>query len=252
MRTRKSGTRVLSWLLALCMVVGLLPVSSFAAPASDTDSTANNVSAVQAYSSQLRAANQKTDYSAGQFTWDTEKKDDSWRYFNGVMMDAFLMEGDTAYADAFYNGNISEEGTITNYNTGELDSVAAARGLFDLLDSSKNAEKYKKAIQYIYTQLETQVTYANCGGNYLHKQDTSGNPTGGWDTWNISLDGLYMAEPFLMECANAIDNGKLTLTDEAGNTVSSSAIYQAVYNRFVWVADPCTMKQPVCTITAGM
>lgn len=202
-----------------------------------TDSTANNVEIIKSYASQLRTANPKTDYSSGNFTWDTEGKTDSWRYFNGVMMDAFLMEGDTAYADAFYNSNINSDGTIKNYIVGELDSVPTARGLFDLLDTSVNAEKYKKAIQYVYNQLEGQVTYDSCGGNYLHKQDTNGNPTSGWSTWNIGLDGLYMAEPFLMECAKAIDSGKLALTDKSGNAVSSAGIYDAVYNRFLWVAE---------------
>ncbi len=236
MRAKKARKKVLSFVLALCMLVGILPTAGFAAQDTSIDSTATNVNTVQSYSAQMRKANTKTDYSEGGFTWDTERKKDSWRYFNGVMMDAFLMEGDTAYADAFYNSNINDDGTIQNYITGELDSVPTARGLFDLLNSS-HKENYKKAIQYVYTQLEDQVSYDNCGGNYLHKQDTSGNPTSGWSTWNIGLDGLYMAQPFLMECANAIDNGTLTLTDKDGAPVSSADIYKAVYDRFAWVAD---------------
>lgn len=236
MRAKKARKKVLSFVLALCMLVGILPTSGFAAQDTSIDSTATNVNTVKSYSAQMRTANTKTDYSKGGFTWDTEGKTDSWRYFNGVMMDAFLMEGDTAYADAFYDSNINEDGTIKKYHTGELDSVPTARGLFDLLNSS-HQEKYKKAIQYVYTQLENQVSYDSCGGNYLHKQDTSGKPTGGWSTWNIGLDGLYMAQPFLMECANAIDNGTLSLTDKNDAPVSSADIYQAVYKRFAWVAD---------------
>lgn len=237
MRMKRASAKVLSFVLALCMVIGILPTSGFAAQETSTDRTAANVDIIQSYSAQMREANTKTDYSTGGFTWDTEGKTDSWRYFNGVMLDAFLMEGDTAYADAFYKSNINDDGTIKNYKTGELDSVPTARGLFDLLDSNANAERYKKTIQYVYTQLEGQVSYDNCGGNYLHKQDTSGNPTGGWSTWNIGLDGLYMAEPFLMECANAIDNGKLSLTDQSGKAVASADIYKAVYDRFAWVAE---------------
>ena len=236
MRAKKARKKVLSFVLALCMLVGILPTAGFAAQDTSIDSTATNVNTVKSYSAQMRTANTKTDYSVGGFTWDTEGKTDSWRYFNGVMMDAFLMEGDTAYADAFYDSNINEDGTIKKYHTGELDSVPTARGLFDLLNSS-HQEKYKKAIQYVYTQLENQVSYDSCGGNYLHKQDTSGKPTGGWSTWNIGLDGLYMAQPFLMECANAIDNGTLSLTDKNDAPVSSADIYQAVYKRFAWVAD---------------
>lgn len=236
MRAKKARKKVLSFVLALCMLVGILPTSGFAAQDTSIDSTATNVNTVKSYSAQMRTANTKTDYSKGGFTWDTEEKTDSWRYFNGVMMDAFLMEGDTAYADAFYDSNINEDGTIKKYHTGELDSVPTARGLFDLLNSS-HQEKYKEAIQYVYTQLENQVSYDSCGGNYLHKQGTDGKPTDSWSTWNIGLDGLYMAQPFLMECANAIDNGMLSLTDQSGKAVASADIYQAVYKRFAWVAD---------------
>lgn len=235
---KKACSKVLAFGLTMCMVIGMLPMNVAAAQDTSTNTTSKNVAKVKSYAAQMRKNNTKTDYSKGEFTWDTEGKKDSWRYFNGVMLDAFLMEGDTAYADDFYNSNINDDGTIKNkYIPGELDSVPTARGLFDLLDSSAYAGKYKKAIQYVYTQLEGQVTYNNCGGNYLHKQDTSGNPTSGWDTWNIGLDGLYMAEPFLMECANAIDTGKLTLTDKSGYTVSSADIYSAVYTRFSWVAE---------------
>lgn len=235
---KKLGSKVLAFGLTMCMVIGMLPMNVTAAQDTSTNTTSTNVAKVKSYAAQMRKNNTKTDYSKGGFTWDTEGKTDSWRYFNGVMVDAFLMEGDTTFADAFYNSNINDDGTIKNkYITGELDSVPTARGLFDLLDSNSNAGKYKKAIQYVYTQLEGQVTYNNCGGNYLHKQDTSGKPTSGWKTWNIGLDGLYMAEPFLMECANAIDRGKLTLKDKSNNTVSSADIYSAVYTRFSWVAE---------------
>lgn len=237
MKVKRAYQKALSLMLACCLIMGLIPTVVFAAQKISVDSTAVNVERVQAYAAKLQMDNQKTDYSIGGFTWDTEGKTDSWRYFNGVMMDAFLMEGDSAYADAFYDSNINDDGTIKNYIAGELDSVPAARGLFDLLETSANAEKYKAAIQFVYTQLEKQVTYEACGGNYLHKQDTNGNPASGWTTWNIGLDGLYMAEPFLMECANAIDAGRLSLTDRDGKEVSSETIYQAVYDRFVWAAD---------------
>lgn len=246
MGAKKVREKLLSFALALCMLVGIVPVSAFAAQDTSVDTTGTNVEIVASYAQQLVNANTKNDddYSKGGFTWDTERKEDSWRYFNGVMMDAFLMldQGTTAktaistYVDAFYNSNINDDGTIKNYIAGELDSVPTALGLFDLLGSNTNADKYKKAIQYIYTQLEDQTSYADCGGNYLHKQKKDGTPTDSWSTWNIGLDGLYMAQPFLMECANAIEKGTLTLTDAADNAVTSAAIYEAVYNRFAWVA----------------
>ena len=239
MNGRKTGRKLISLILSLVIMVTMVPMTAAAAPATDSDNTASNVEIVHSYAEQLRTENRKSDYSAGGFTWDTEGKKDSWRYFNGVMMDAFLMEGDTAYADAFYDGNINDDGIIKNYIEGELDSVPTARGLFDLLSVSDHADKYKykKAIQYVYTQLENQMTYENCGGNYLHKQNDDGTPQESWSTWSIGLDGLYMAEPFLMECANAIDTNVLTLMDKEGNPVSSADIYKEVYNRFAWVAE---------------
>lgn len=245
MGAKKVREKLLSFALALCMLVGIVPVSAFAAQDTSVGTTGTNVEIVASYAQRLVNANTKDDddYSKDGFTWDTERKEDSWRYFNGVMMDAFLMldQGTTAktaigtYVDAFYNSNINDDGTIKNYIAGELDSVPTALGLFDLLGST-NADKYKKAIQYIYTQLEGQTSYADCGGNYLHKQKKDGTPTDSWSTWNIGLDGLYMAQPFLMECANAIDEGTLTLTDAADKAVTPAAIYEAVYNRFAWVA----------------
>ncbi len=41
------------------------------------------------YADGLMSAKENTPLSTGRFTWDTEKKQDSWRYFNGVMLDAF-------------------------------------------------------------------------------------------------------------------------------------------------------------------
>lgn len=241
MRTHKKWRfRLLSVLLVLSMAVGIMPTAAFAAQETGTEATSKNVAIVQSYAAQMMNANKKSDYTAGKFSWDTEGKSDSWRYFNGVMLDAFMMVGDsemTSYVDAVLSDNVDSNGTCAKYHVGEVDSVPMALAMFDLLDSSANAEKYKKAIQYVYTQLEGQVTYDSCGGNFLHKQDGNGNPTSGWTTWNIGLDGLYMAQPFLMECANAIDSGKLTLKDKSGSAVTSESIYAAVYNRFAWVAE---------------
>lgn len=103
MKVKRAYQKALSLMLACCLIMGLIPTVVFAAQKISVDSTAVNVERVQAYAAKLQMDNQKTDYSIGGFTWDTEGKTDSWRYFNGVMMDAFLMEGDSAYADAFYD-----------------------------------------------------------------------------------------------------------------------------------------------------
>ena len=240
MNGRKTGRKLISFILSLVMIISMVPMSAAAAPATDDSSTSANVSKVQIYAAQMRDENQKDNLSEGPFSWDTEKKKDTWRYFNGLMMDAFLMTGDessAAFAKQFYDDNISDDGTIPDYGKGELDAVESARGLFDLLDGSNDNDKYELAIQFVYSELEKQTAYKQCGGNYLHKQEENGEPTSSWSDWNIGLDGLYMAEPFLMECANAIDEGKLTLTGKDGQSVTSESIYEAVYNRFVWVAE---------------
>ena len=243
MKGRKTGSKLISFVLSLVMAVTMIPATVMAAPAADSNSTSANVDKVLSYAAQMRDENQKDNLSEGPFSWDTEGKSDTWRYFNGVMMDAFLMTGNAdneEFVQKFYDDNIDENGTIPDYATGELDSVEAARGLFDLLDTEQNSDRYKKAIQFVYSELEKQMTYDNCGGNYQHKQTEDRKPTESWSTWNIGLDGLYMAEPFLMECANAIEDGTLTLENADGSEVTADSIYQAVYKRMDWVAT--TMK----------
>ena len=214
MSAKKAGSRISALVLSLCMVISCLPTAALAADSSYSEITKQNAKLVRTYAGDMQQENTKADYSKGGFTWDTEGKSDSWRYFNGLMLDAFLMMGDTAYAQAFYNSNIEAGGTIKNYHTGELDSVEAARGLFDLLRSDsltvEERTKYQTAVRYVYSQLTQQTTYPECGDNFLHKQDTSsGKPTSGWETYNIGLDGLYMALPFLVEYANALEDGLL-------------------------------------------
>lgn len=243
MKGKKTGSKLISFVLSVVMAVTMIPATVMAAPAADSNSTPANVDKVLSYAAQMRDENQKDNLSEGPFSWDTEGKSDTWRYFNGVMMDAFLMTGNAdneEFVQKFYDDNIDENGTIPDYATGELDSVEAARGLFDLLDTEQNSDRYKKAIQFVYSELEKQMTYDNCGGNYQHKQTEDRKPTESWSTWNIGLDGLYMAEPFLMECANAIADGTLTLENADGSEVTADSIYQAVYKRMDWVAT--TMK----------
>lgn len=226
----KHTNRILAMLLALCMIVTGIPMTVVAVPATITDTTAENVSKIMSYTNQIREDNIKTDYSSGGLTWDTEGKDESWRYFNGVMLDAFLMVGgedNVNYAINFFNGNTDSNGNPKNYHENEVDSVPMALGMFELLDTRYSA-RYANAIQYVYTELKKQtVLGAEYGYNYWHKTTNTA-----WETWKFGLDGLYMAGTFLMEYANALDEGKLT-----NSSVESTDIYKDVYNRFVWVAD---------------
>ena len=111
---------------------------------------------------------------------------------------------------------------------------------FDFALDNDAVTKYTNAIQYVYAQLSQQHIYSDCGGNFLHKQkDTNGTPKDSWSTYNIGLDGLYMANTFLMEYANALDDGIISVPDGYEKTASelSAEIYGDVHKRLLWVAD---------------
>lgn len=234
------GSRLISMLLVAVMVIGMVPLSAltvFAAPPTAESDTKNSVARVREYAQKLLNENFSKTSSAP--TWDTENKKDTWRYYNGAMVDALTLFGVDSgsgnvleYAYDYYEANITDDGTISNYHAGELDSVPPALGLFYMLDSVEVSDtdkaSYKKAINYVYGQLENQDSYSACGGNYLHKMNNDS-----WATWNIGLDGIYMAQPFLVRYANALAEGKI---ENTVNGDTAETIYQEVVNRLVWVA----------------
>ena len=227
--------RILAMLLVLCMFIGLLPMHALAATSASVDETAANVTKVLSYADQMRKANVKSDYSTGGLTWDTEKKSDSWRYFNGAMLDAFVMVGTSemlAYAADFYAGNTNSDGSAKNYHAGEVDSVPMALGMFELLNHGTYGKRFANAIEYVHNQLKNQtILGAEYGYNYWHKMNSSS-----WTTWKFGLDGLYMADVFELEYANAISKGKISSSSNA------EEIYKNVFTRFEWVAN--TMRDP--------
>ncbi len=230
--------------MILCFNMTLMPVDAVQA-GTDVETTKANVKKVENYARQLSGAT-RVDTSNGGMSWDTEKKTYSWAYFNGVMLDAFMMIDSAAYynyVNGFYSANINSSGMIVNMTgtkpsvkEGALDNIEPIRAAFDVL-GGPNDKRIKDAIQEMYRQLEAMTTYPNCGGNYVHKQNTDGTPTSSWSAYPIALDGIYMAQPFLMECANAIDAGKITLTDKNKRKVTSDSIYNDVYNRVIWISE---------------
>lgn len=249
------SVRALSLILAVCLLLGTVPAGTFTLPVfaaadSTVDTTSSNVTKVKEYAQTLLAENYTKASTATQdetdaFSWDSEGKKDDWRYYNGVMLDAFIQlgvsTGDTTeytnaltFLDTFMDANVADNGVIAKYSLHEVDSVPPALSLFYLIDSAAHQDKYEKAATIVYNELEKQYTYSSCGGNYLHKQ--TGYDTGvgasGWDVWNIGLDGLYMAEPFLMAYANALESGSIT-----NSNASAAEIYEEVYDRFIWVAE---------------
>ena len=132
--------------------------------------------------------------------WNIEKaregKAAGWNYIDGCMILALLeiysATGEKKYyefADAFIDHRVQEDGTITKYSVQEynIDNVNAGKTLFALY-ALNGKEKYRKAIDLIYSQVETQPRTEE--GNFWHKKIY---PNQVW------LDGTYMAQPFYME-----------------------------------------------------
>lgn len=132
--------------------------------------------------------------------WNIEKakagKAVGWNYIDGCMILALLeiyaATGEKKYyefADAFIDYRVKEDGSIAGYSVEEynLDNINAGKTLF-LLYGINGKEKYRKAIELIYSQVQGQPRTQE--GNFWHKKIY---PDQVW------LDGMYMAQPFYME-----------------------------------------------------
>ncbi len=140
--------------------------------------------------------------------WNIEKiragKPNSWNYIDGCMIKALIefysITNNSAYldfADAFIDYFVQEDGSILSYDPMEhnLDNVNAGKTLFELYRLT-GKEKYRKAIDHVYSQLETQPRTKD--GNFWHKKIY---PNQVW------LDGLYMAQPFYVQYELAFHDG---------------------------------------------
>ena len=202
------------------------------------------------------------------FIWDTEGKKFAWTYYNGIMMDAFLMLDSAAYinnVNTFYDANVAgstgtktysyNNETYNSYKKTELDSIPPTRALFDLIEAGSPADtdqkgRYKAFIGYVYkVMLEYGDGYSQChgvvdgtNGNFNHKIfDLQQELNKNWAEYQVALDGLYMAQPFFMELANALRTEKLTPAD-IGEDVEEPAVvcdrlYSEVYKRMLWIGE---------------
>lgn len=141
--------------------------------------------------------------------WNIEKikqgKKPTWNYIDGCMIKAILelyhIKKDSRYlefADGFIDYFVKEDGSIASYDPEEynLDNVNAGKTLFDLYHLT-GKEKYRNAINTVYSQLEKQPRTST--GNFWHKLIYPDQ---------IWLDGLYMAQPFYMEYELTYNDGK--------------------------------------------
>ncbi len=133
----------------------------------------------------------------------------AWNYIDGCMIKAILemytITGEDRYlqfADGYVDYRVFEDGTIKGYDVNELniDNINAGKTLFELYDLT-GKEKYRKAIDLIYSQIEKMPRTAQ--GSFWHKKIY---PDQVW------LDGLYMCQPFYMEYETKF-NGKKNYDD---------------------------------------
>lgn len=160
--------------------------------------------------------------------WNIEKirqgKKSTWNYIDGCMMKALLEmyaitkeEKYLAFADHFIDCKVREDGSIEGYDVNErnIDNINAGKTLFELYDLT-GKEKYRKAIDLVYSQIEQMPRTRE--GNFWHKNIY---PNQVW------LDGLYMCQPFYMEYETRFHDKKN---------------YDDIFQQFFNVADK--MKDP--------
>ncbi len=141
--------------------------------------------------------------------WNIEKinegKAPSWNYMDGCMIKAIIelyhitqKEEYLTFADHFIDYFVNDDGSIRSYDPEEynLDNVNAGKTLFDLYELTKK-EKYRKAIDTVYSQIKGQPRTST--GNFWHKLIYPNQ---------IWLDGLYMAQPFYMQYELTYNEGK--------------------------------------------
>ncbi|MCD7832736.1 MAG: glycoside hydrolase family 88 protein [Lachnospiraceae bacterium] len=141
--------------------------------------------------------------------WNIEKilqgLKSNWNYIDGCMIKAVLemyaITGNQkyfAFADAFIDAKVREDGTIDGYSVEELniDNINAGKTLFELYDLT-GKEKYRRAIDLVYSQIEQMPRTKE--GSFWHKNIY---PNQVW------LDGLYMCQPFYMEYETRFDEKK--------------------------------------------
>ena len=132
--------------------------------------------------------------------WNIEKirqgLKSKWNYIDGCMIKAVLemyaISKDEKYlkfADDFIDYRVREDGSIDGYSIGEknIDNVNAGKTLFELYDIT-GKEKYKKAIDLVYSQIAIMPRCES--GNFWHK-DIYPN--------QVWLDGMYITDYIIMQ-----------------------------------------------------
>lgn len=150
-------------------------------------------------------------------TFVNDKKGPKWTYDMGVVMEGIAEVWRTTgngeyfrYMQGWMDQFVDKEGNIRNYKLQDynIDNVKNGKTLLMLYKVTRQ-EKYLKAVHLLYSQME-QHPRTNQGG-FWHKKIYP------YQMW---LDGLYMAQPFLAEYADLIDKPEL---------------YDDIVNQFVYM-----------------
>jgi unsaturated rhamnogalacturonyl hydrolase len=173
-----------------------------------------------------------------------------WHYDYGLLLTAIQLvgraTGDPRYWEhvrGIVEQLVAPDGTIRGYRLEEynLDQVNAGRALFPLLRAT-GEDRYRRALAMLRQQLATHPRTES--GGFWHKQIYP---------YQIWLDGVYMAGPFLAEYAQRFDEPaafddvahEIILTEEKTRDPQTGLLYHAWDERKAqpW-ANPATGCSP--------
>ena len=257
----KLSKRILAFVLALMMVIGIVPVNAFAAQA-DATLTASQTKA-KAYNDGITINSSSNDPATvvknfkTHFTWDNEKRENSksylfdWSYYNGVVFEGieyvYEVTGETVYKDyvvEYMSNLITASGgwaSCSNNSSKKAAGYDASHGADCyktaslLLDSYQMTgdQRYLTMAATLYADLDKAANsylLKNAGNNFRHTWSSDPSP----DLW---LDGLYMILPFRAEYAKYIgDTEELNLIVSRMQWVSDN-MYNSSRKLFYHAAD---------------
>lgn len=227
------------------LICNLISVLIYRKTAISMDYTYKNSQIAKKYiNSTLEFNTIEKNYKGSMFSWDLENyNDNNFLYYNAFVMFALLKTNSGKLPKDFYDYIITSNGDVNNSvnsaNTakhGELDTVFIYYPMYFL----PKVKKYSLAIEKAYQLLSKQDTLEQCGGNYVHKLNNSM-----WSMYPFSLDGLFMALPFILkhdknynEISKRLDwvNKNMRLSN---GLYSHGADFEGNPNNIVWLRGVC-------------